>query len=147
MLIWLTDHSPAAVAFARTYLLHHDGVGNDITGAAKAYTASGLAAVHPGPAIIGVRDERVPDLVGLAQPGVVYTGKKSKIAEHGGNTDADRHVPILVAGAGVTAGHTVTRPVETTQIAPTILRLLGLNPGELAAVRAQHTAVLPGSVR
>lgn len=30
------------------------------------------------------------------------------------------------------------------QIAPTILRLLGLNPWELQAVRAEHTPALPG---
>jgi len=35
-------------------------------------------------------------------------------------------------------------PVETTQIAPTILALLGLNPGALQAVRIEHTRVLPG---
>ncbi|MEU7874080.1 hypothetical protein [Dactylosporangium sp. NPDC049140] len=34
--------------------------------------------------------------------------------------------------------------VRTAQIAPTVLRLLGLEPGELQAVRAEHTAVLPG---
>jgi hypothetical protein len=33
--------------------------------------------------------------------------------------------------------------VLTTQIAPTILRLLGLNPQDLQAVRIEHTAVLP----
>jgi hypothetical protein len=38
----------------------------------------------------------------------------------------------------------VDQPVLTTQIAPTILHLLGLDPGELAAVRAEHTPVLPG---
>ncbi len=149
MLIWLTDRSGAAAAFARAYLLSHGGIGNDITGAPKAYVASGLARVYAGPAaaaFIGVPagDQRVPDLIGIAQPGVVYTGKKSKIAEHGGDTPADRHVPILVSGAGVAAGRAVSAPVETTQIAPTILRLLGLNPDELAAVRAQHTAALPG---
>ncbi len=37
-----------------------------------------------------------------------------------------------------------TTPVETTQIAPTILRLLGLNPFALQAVRVEHTRVLPG---
>jgi hypothetical protein len=34
--------------------------------------------------------------------------------------------------------------VETTEIAPTILKLLGLNPADLQAVRIEHTAVLPG---
>jgi len=38
----------------------------------------------------------------------------------------------------------VFAPVETTQIAPTILRLLGLRPQDLQAVVAEHTAILPG---
>jgi hypothetical protein len=35
-------------------------------------------------------------------------------------------------------------PVETTEIAPTIIGLLGLNPSDLQAVRIEHTPVLPG---
>jgi hypothetical protein len=148
MLMWLTDRSPAAAAFAQTFLLHHAGSGNGITGAAKPYTASGLTRVYAGSAaaaFIGVPtgDSRVPDVIGIAQPGVVYTSKKSKIAEHGGDAPADRDVPIVVSGAGA-ARRTVTGPVETTQIAPTILRLLGLDPRELDAVRIQHTPALPG---
>jgi hypothetical protein len=58
------------------------------------------------------------------------------------------NVPIVVAGASAVdtenGGLLVNRPVETTQIAPTILRLLGLNPAALPAVRIEHTAVLPG---
>ena len=34
-------------------------------------------------------------------------------------------------------------PVETTQIAPTILALLGLDPDALQAVRIEHTQALP----
>ncbi|HEY0531132.1 MAG TPA: alkaline phosphatase family protein [Actinoplanes sp.] len=148
MLMWLTDRSPAATTFAQNFLLHHAGTGNDIVGAPRPYTASGLTRVYAGSAaaaFIGVPagDQRVPDLIGIAQPGVVYTSKKSKIAEHGGDTPADRDVPIVVSGAGATR-RTVTGPVETTQIAPTILRLLGLDPRELDAVRIQHTPVLPG---
>ncbi len=41
-------------------------------------------------------------------------------------------------------GSTVSAAVETTQIAPTILKLLGLNPHDLQAVRIEHTRVLPG---
>lgn len=147
--MWLTDRSPTATAFAQNFLLHHNGTGNDIAGKPKPYTASGLAKVYPGAAaaaFIGVRpgDARVPDLIGIARPGTVYTSKQSKIAEHGGDTPADRNVPIVVSGAGATGHRTVNGPVETTQIAPTILRLLGLNPADLDAVRAQHTAALPG---
>ncbi|MEN3307992.1 MAG: hypothetical protein V7603_4194 [Micromonosporaceae bacterium] len=149
MLLWLTDRSPRATAFATAFLTSHSGTGNDITGAAKPYTSSGLARVYAGAAaaaFIGVPpgDARVPDLIGIAQVGVVYTGKKGKIAEHGGDAPADRDVPILVAGPDASHGRSVDRPVLTTQIAPTILHLLGLDPGELAAVRAEHTPVLPG---
>jgi hypothetical protein len=34
--------------------------------------------------------------------------------------------------------------VETAQVAPTILQLLGLDPDALDAVRAEGTPVLPG---
>jgi hypothetical protein len=40
--------------------------------------------------------------------------------------------------------HTVTSPVETEQIAPTILSELGLDPGKLDAVQLEGTQVLPG---
>jgi arylsulfatase A-like enzyme len=80
--------------------------------------------------------------------GVVYTGGKSKIAEHGGDDRQDRNVPILVDVPGLLpglqGGRVIGAPVETTQIAPTILRLLGLDPDQLQAVRTEHTRVLPG---
>jgi hypothetical protein len=89
-------------------------------------------------------DPRVPDLFGIAQYGVVYTGKKAKIAEHGGANPQDRDVPLVVSGSPILF-HRISWPisVETTQIAPTILRLLGLNPNYLQAVNIEHTAVLP----
>lgn len=154
MLIWLNDRSPAAYAFATSYLLTHSGTGNDINGNPKPYTQSGLAAVLPGPAAaayfrVPTTDSRVPDIFGIAQYGVVYTGGKGKIAEHGGANPQDRGVPLVVSGAGaLTRLSAVLRvnpiPVETTQIAPTILKLLGLNPQQLQAVQIEHTQVLPG---
>lgn len=38
----------------------------------------------------------------------------------------------------------VTSPVETMQVAPTILKALGLDPNALEAVRIEGTQVLPG---
>ena len=149
ILLWLTDRSPAATGFAARFLRGFAGTGNDITGAPKPFTSSGLATVHAGRAaadLIGVpvSDARVPDVIGIAQHGVVYTAKKGKIAEHGGDAPADRDVPIVVAAPGVDHGRTVDRPVQTAQIAPTILVLLGLDADALTAVRAEHTTVLPG---
>jgi len=37
----------------------------------------------------------------------------------------------------------VDASVETTQIAPTILQLLGLDPSQLQAVHIEHTEALP----
>ncbi|MGW4527348.1 alkaline phosphatase family protein [Amycolatopsis sp. NPDC004378] len=146
MLLWLTDRSPAAADFAKRYLLAQNGTGTDRAGAAKPFTDSGLQQVYAGAdaaRYFGVRpgDDRVPDLFGVAQYGVVYTGGTKKIAEHGGAARDDRAVPLVVSGG---EGRTIAAPVATTQIAPTILRLLGLDPRALQAVQEEGTRVLPG---
>jgi hypothetical protein len=149
MLIWLSNRSAAATSFAKSFLLGHSGTGNDINGAPKPYTSSGLASVYAGAdaaAFMHVpqSDARVPDLIGIAQVGSVYTGKKGKIAEHGGDNPQDRDVPIVVSGNPIQdAGTVVDSNVETTQIAPTILKLLGLDPSALKSVQIEHTAALP----
>ena len=148
MLMWLNDRSQAAADYAKAFLLAHSGTGNDITGAPKAYTASGLSQVFAGAASAGYfkvqpGDPRVPDVFGISQYGTVFTGKKAKIAEHGGANPQDRDVPLVVSGVPVGARHSNGRAVETTQIAPTILNLLGLNPNYLMAVDIEHTRALP----
>ena len=77
-----------------------------LSGNPKPYTASGLSTIDAGYAAancVGVApgDPRVPDLIGVVQHGVVYTGGKAKVAEHGGNDPQDRNVPLLVSGPGV----------------------------------------------
>jgi hypothetical protein len=150
MLVWLTDRSPAAAKFAKDYLLDQSGTGNDINGNPKPYSHSGLEKVFAGKAAaryfhVSASDERVPDLFGVAQFGTVFTGKKSKIAEHGGANPEDRDVPLVVSGSPVERHRNEDKRVETTQIAPTILQLLGLDPNSLQAVRDEHTRVLPGT--
>jgi hypothetical protein len=150
MLLWLSDRSQAATDFAKNYLLRQSGTGNDINGAPKAFTASGLAKVYAGAEAAHYfdakpGDSRVPDVFGITQYGVVYTGGQGKIAEHGGALADDRDVPLVVSGADAPHGKQVAASVETTQIAPTILNLLGLDPNALQAVRIDHTRVLPAS--
>jgi len=149
MLLWLSARSQAAASFVKQYLLTHSAPGNDINGNPITVSSSGLKAVYAGresAAFFGVpiSDPRHPDVLGIAQHGVVYTGGMSKIAEHGGGDAQDRNVPILVVLPGLHHGATIGARVETTQIAPTILALLGLNPRELQAVQIEHTRVLPG---
>jgi len=148
MLLWLHDRSRTATRFARGFLLGYAGTGNDINANPKPYTSAGLAKVYAGHAAavyfgVGHADARVPDILGLAQHGVVYTGGKGKIAEHGGADPQDRRVPLVVSGAPVHGSRVDHHQVETTQIAPTILRLLGLNPRALKAVQIEHTHTLP----
>jgi hypothetical protein len=149
MLWWLSDHSQAATAFVKHYLLTHSAAGNNIGGNPVTVAASGLAQVYAGSesaAYFGVpgSDPRHPDIFGIVQHGVVYTGGQAKIAEHGGAGFQDRNVPILVDVPGLHHGREVAGQVGTTQIAPTILRLLGLDPQALQAVQIEHTKVLPG---
>jgi hypothetical protein len=109
---------------------------------------SGLAQVYAGQEAatffqVPYSDPRYPDVFGRVQIGVVYTGG-SKIAEHGGDNPADRSVPILVWAPGKVHSGASSQSVETTQVAPTILELLGLDPSSLQAVQQEGTQVLPG---
>ncbi len=151
MLLWLSDRSAAALSFAKTYLLNHSAPANLVTDPKGTFSAtvasSGLTTVYTGTdadhyVSAAPGDDRVPDLIGIAQHGVVFTGGVKKIAEHGGAAAEDRNVPLVVSGAGVPHGRVRNRSVSTTQIAPTILALLGLNPNALDGVRQDHTGVL-----
>ncbi len=110
------------------------------------YNAPGVPD-HPGPCckLREGGDPRTPDIVVIPNVGVVYTGNLKKQSEHGGFAHDDTNVMLLVSNPGLEA-KTVHSFVETMQVAPTILQLLGLNPNELDAVRAEGTAVLPGLV-
>jgi arylsulfatase A-like enzyme len=88
-------------------------------------------------------DPRTPDIIVVPNVGVVYTGSTKKQSEHGGFALDDTNVMLLVSNPSLEA-RSITTFVETTQVAPTILRVLGLDPSKLDAVRIEGTAVLPG---
>ena len=152
VLLWLNDRSHKALKFVKDFLGSYsgNGVGSDGAGnkTTKAFTNAGLKAIYVGDEaadFIGVTSnvDRVPDVIGIAKQGSVYAGGSlSKIAEHGGDAAQDRHVPIVLWGGGV-EHEWIDDKVETTQIAPTIVRLLGLPPQELKAVQLEGTEVLP----
>ncbi|MFD5463892.1 alkaline phosphatase family protein [Kitasatospora sp. NPDC127059] len=147
VLLWLNDRSATATGFAKDYLLAQHGNGVDIDGKPRPFTESGVQKIYAGDEAadhfgVDPGDPRVPDVFGVAQYGVVYTGG-SKIAEHGGAHPDDLDVPLVVSGAATPDGVRRDEKVETKQIAPTILKLLGLRPNALEAVREEHTRVLP----
>jgi arylsulfatase A-like enzyme len=143
---YLSDTSQEAADFVKGYLWNHSATGVAYDGSSRTLAHSGLAKIYAGRASaryfgVPASDPRHPDVWGVVQVGVVYTGG-TKIAEHGGANPADRDVPIVVYAPGVVKPGTHAQGVETTQIAPTILDLLGLNPNALEAVQLEHTRTL-----
>jgi len=88
-------------------------------------------------------DPRTPDVIVIPNVGVVYTGNLKKQSEHGGFAWDDTNVMLLVSNPDIKA-RTVHSFVETAQVAPTILKMLGLDPEALDAVREEGTPILPG---
>ena len=88
-------------------------------------------------------DSRTPDI--LVQPiyGTVYTGSSKKNAEHGGFSFGDTNVGLIVSHPRLPSV-TIKTPVITSQVAPTILQALDLEPEALNSVRVEHTTILPG---
>jgi arylsulfatase A-like enzyme len=134
-LIWLKPQTRAAnLQAAQDYLIKN----MKMLGIGKLYTPNAMAAMYLDPAT----DSRTPDFMVAVNPGVVYSGG-SKIAEHGGSNMDDRSVGLLVSNPRLHA-ETITALVQTTQVAPTILKALGLSPNELQSVRMEGTQELPG---
>jgi hypothetical protein len=93
--------------------------------------------------MFGPSDSRVPNIIVQPNVGVVYTGGTKKLAEHGGFAHQDTNVMMLVSSSGLEPA-TIGSPVETAQVAPTILKVLGLDPNALNAVQQEGTQILPG---
>ena len=107
------------------------------------FNAPGVPTVNgPCCALLPGGDPRSPDIIVAPNIGVIYTGSASKQEEHGGFAFDDTNVMLLVSNSGLKP-RTVTAWVETMQVAPTILQILGLDPGSLDAVQTEGTHVLP----
>jgi hypothetical protein len=88
------------------------------------------------------RDSRTPDIIVTPNVGVTYSGSTTMIGDHGGFAHDDTNVMMLIANPAFKAS-TVSATTTTSQIAPTIIKALGLDPAALDAVREEGTAVLP----
>src|SRR5206468_4761793 len=132
-LIWLQDQSqtPAVAAYLNTnanaLFIEEVLAGNEIK----------LKFNDPG------HDSRTPDI--LVQPvyGTIYTTSKKKNAEHGGFSFGDTNVGLIVANPQFKPA-TLKTPVATSQVAPTTLNALGLDPDALHSVQIEKPDVLPG---
>jgi hypothetical protein len=88
-------------------------------------------------------DSRTPDIIVQPQYGTIYTGSGKKNAEHGGFSFGDTNVGLIVSNPEFNK-RVIKTPVLTSQVAPTILRALDIDPSELNSVRVEHTVQLPG---
>ena len=136
-LLWLSDSSQTANA-----------VGTIEDNATKAglgqiYYGSTLEVMFGKPGLPPTGDPRTPDIIVTPNVGVVYTGSSAKLSEHGGFAHDDTNVILLVSNPLITP-KLIWTPVQTAQVAPTILKTLGLNPESLDAVKIEGTPVLPG---
>lgn len=88
-------------------------------------------------------DPRTPDIIVAPNVGIIYTGSTKKQEEHGGFAHDDTNVMMLLSNPSFSP-KLFSNPVDTAQVAPTILKALGLDPDALVAVRSEGTQALPG---
>jgi hypothetical protein len=132
-LIWLTDPSLAPAVVANLSLPANQAA----LGIQEIFSGQALRNKFDNPGA----DPRTPDIVLKVNTGVIFTGG-SKLSEHGGFNEDDVHTALLVANPAL-AHAVVKAAVSNQQVAPTIIKALGLNPEELDAVRKEQIQPLP----
>ena len=140
-LLWLKKSCNAATEVG--ILETQSPTSSNAAGIGQIFFGQSINQLFNPPGIPPNGDPRSPDIAVAPNVGVTYSGSTAKQAEHGGFAHDDTNVMILVSNPGI-APKTLTTPVQTAQVAPTILKALGLNPGALQAVQIQGTEVLPG---
>jgi type I phosphodiesterase/nucleotide pyrophosphatase len=139
-LIWLSSSCTAQNAV--NTLETTSPATTNIAGIGQIFWGPGITQLFNAPGLPPSGDPRTPDILVTPNVGVTYSASTKKLAEHGGFAHDDVNVMMLLSNPRFDA-NTVTTPVETAQIAPTILEALGLDPGALQAVQKEGTPVLP----
>ena len=135
-LLWLTNPSYTEAA---VNLLEANRAA---AGIGQIYYGSSLALNYNWPGWAPNGDPRTPDIIVTPNVGVTYTGSAKKQMEHGGFSHDDINVMLLLSNPAFNP-HTVYSEVGTLQVAPSILKALGLNAQKLDGVRLEGTGVLP----
>ncbi|MGC1965604.1 MAG: alkaline phosphatase family protein [Candidatus Acidiferrales bacterium] len=139
-LVWLSSQCTAETAV--TMIETQSPATANIAGIGEIFSGPAITQLFNAPGLPPNGDPRTPDILTTPNIGVTYSGSGKKLAEHGGFAHDDVNVMLLLSNPSF-APNTVTSPVETLQIAPTILEALGLDPNALQAVQKEHTQVLP----
>jgi arylsulfatase A-like enzyme len=124
-LIWLAPEAQKdSYDNAKAYLLANAGTMH----IAQLLDRTSLTPLYGDP----FSNSRVPDFIAVTDHGMICTSG-TKLAEHGGFSDDDRNVLLLVSAPKISP-QIVEALSYTTQIAPTILSALGLDPRKLKGV-------------
>jgi hypothetical protein len=134
-LIWLKDPTKGWDVVAA---LDADRTGANVTRTAAIIPLFALTAIYPDP----LTKARAPDIILVPKLGTVYTTSATKIADHGGLTEDDVHVGLLVSNSRMTR-RTINNWVETRQIACTILTALQIPCDRLTSEQVEPSTKLP----
>lgn len=134
VMIWLKNSSEGArVAQAISENTTELGVQDIYYGARLALTFNTAA-----------QDSRMPNLILQGKQGVAWVGPTTENGGScGGMLDEDTHVALLISGAQL-GGRIDPTYVPTTQLAPLLLRALGMEKFDLKALHLEHSPALPG---
>ncbi len=138
-LLWLSG----CTAESAVNTLETDSPASDNkAGIGQIFWGPGITQLFNAPGLPPNGDPRTPDIVVTPNVGVTYSGSTKKLAEHGGFAHDDVNVMMLLSNPSFSP-KTVTSPVQTMQVAPTILEALGLDPESLQSVQIEGTQTLP----
>jgi hypothetical protein len=134
-LVWLNDTAETDSAVA---IIEQNASATTGVGLGQIYYGSSLELNFNNP----TNDPRTPDIIVTPNVGVTYSHSHAKQEEHGGFSHDDTNVVLLLSNPSFKP-KTVQAAVGTAQVAPTILKALGINPNALQAVQVEGTPVLP----
>lgn len=140
-LIWLNSNCTTSQAVS--YLEAASFSSTNVAGIGEILSGPAITQLYNTPGLLPKADPRTPDIIVTPNIGVTYSGSTKKQAEHGGFAHDDTNVMMLLSHPSLQPA-TVTTSVQTTQVAPTILKALGLDPNGLQSVVLEGTQVLPG---
>ena len=135
-LLWLSSSTQTANAVATLE------ANATMAGFGQVFYGPSITTMFNAPGLPPNGDPRTPDIIVTPNYGVVYTGSSKKLSEHGGFSHDDTNVIMVLSNPSFTPS-TVNSPVETLQVAPTVLHALGLEPSQLQAVQMEGTPLLP----
>jgi hypothetical protein len=131
------------------WLANQSDVGTAVANLEKNRTALQIKRIISGDDLVDqgfgnpTTNPDAPDIIIVPELGVIYTTSTAKIAEHGGVSADDTNIACFVSNPSLEQ-RTYSERVSTRRLAPTILKVLGLDIKALQSVAFEGTDVLPG---